>query len=251
MTVLVVDVRNSFSSIGVFEGEELVDRWRVASNPTRTADEWHVLITGLVGHGEFEAIGVSCTVPAIMTEIRSLLARHFSSVKTAIVEPGTKTGVPIHTDNPKEVGADRIVNAVAAKSLFGGPAIVVDFGTATIFDVVNAEGNFIGGVISPGIEVSLEALTSKGAQLRSVEPVAPSQTIGKNTVEAMQSGIVFGMAGLVDGIIDRILSELDEPLAPVIATGYAAESVWKECETVTHFEPDLTLIGLRLIVEKN
>ena len=251
MSTLAIDVRNSIATVGLFDGEELIDSGRMASNVSRTADEWHVLLDGLLKGAEVTGISMACTVPSILSEMRILFAQYFPDVKTVIVEPGTKTGVPIHTDNPKEVGADRIVNAVAAKARYGGPAVVVDFGTATTFDVIDANGNYIGGAISPWIEISLEALARKGAQLRSVELVAPNKTIGKNTVEAMQAGIVFGFAGLVDGVVDRILDEIVGDDIPVIATGFAANSVWQECETVTNHEPNLTLDGLRIVLEKN
>ncbi len=166
-----------------------------------------------------------------------------------IVEPGTKTGVPILTDNPKEVGADRIVNTLAAHTLYGGPCVVVDFGTSTNLDVVSAKGEFLGGALAPGIEISLDALAARAAALRKVELVAPRSVIGKNTVEALQSGALYGFAGQVDGLVDRINEEL--PLGAVIATGGLAGVVLPESRTITAHEPDLTLIGLRLVFEKN
>jgi type III pantothenate kinase len=172
----------------------------------------------------------------------------------AIVGPGVKTGVPIHTDNPREVGADRIVNALAAAELYGGPAIVVDLnGTATIFDVVDEAGRYIGGAIAPGVELSLDALARRGAQLRSVELALPRDVVGKNTVEALQSGIVFGFAGLVDGLVTRIIDSLDvDPdHVTVIATGSYPEAVVDHCATITTRDPWLTLTGLRLVHEKN
>jgi len=254
MSLLAVDVRNSFTTIGVFDGDELLSHWRLSSSLGRTADEWQVVVSGLVDparHGEIDGVALACTVPAIMAEIRTMLDRYYADAAVSIVEPGTKTGVPILTDNPREIGADRIVNSLAAHELFGGPVIVVDLGTATTFDVVDDRGRYLGGAISPGIEISLEALARKGAQLRSVELVAPRSAIAKNTVEAMRSGMVFGFAGLVDGLVDRILEELDAEDVPVVATGFAAEVVLDNCETVTVHEPHLTLTGLRLVHDRN
>jgi type III pantothenate kinase len=179
-----------------------------------------------------------------------MLQRYYADVPTVIVEPGVKTGVPILTDNPKEVGADRIVNSLAAHTLFGGPVIVVDFGTSTNIDVVSDKGEFLGGALAPGIEISIDALAMRAAQLRKVELVAPKNVIGKNTVEALQSGAIFGFAGQVDGLVDRIVDELGEVTA-VVATGGLATIVVPESDTITHYEPDLTLIGLRLIFERN
>jgi len=171
-------------------------------------------------------------------------------VPTVIVEPGTRTGVPVLTDNPKEVGSDRIVNTLAAHELFGGPAIVVDFGTSTNLDVVSAQGEFLGGALAPGIEISLDALAARAAQLRKVELVRPRSVIGKNTVEALQSGALFGFAGQVDGLVRRIVAELG-PVNAVIATGGLANIVIDESETITDHEPDLTLHGLRLVFGRN
>ena len=180
-----------------------------------------------------------------------MFARYWDHVPTVIVEPGTKTGVPLLTDNPKEVGADRIVNTLAAHHLFGGPAIVVDFGTSTNLDVVSAKGEFLGGALAPGIEISLDALASRAAQLRKVELVRPRSVIGKNTVEALQSGALYGFAGQVDGLVDRIVAELGGRVTAVVATGGLAPIVVAESRTITDHEPDLTLIGLDLIYSKN
>ena len=179
-----------------------------------------------------------------------MLDRYFADVPTVIVEPGTKTGVPVLTDNPKEVGADRIVNTIAAHHQYGGPCIVVDFGTSTNLDVVSAKGEFLGGALAPGIEISLDALAARAAQLRKVELVRPRSAIGKNTVEALQSGALYGFAGQVDGLVDRITAELGEVTA-VVATGGLAPIVVPESRRITHHDPDLTLVGLRLVFEKN
>ena len=183
-----------------------------------------------------------------------MLNSYYADLPTTIVEPGTKTGVQLLVDNPKEIGADRIVNTLAAHTLYGGPAIVVDFGTSTNLDVVSPKGEFLGGALAPGIEISVDALASRAAQLRKVELIRPKSVIGKNTVEALQSGTIFGFAGQVDGLVDRITAELareyDE--APtVIATGGLAPLIIGVAETIDEYEPDLTLIGLRLIHEKN
>jgi type III pantothenate kinase len=167
-----------------------------------------------------------------------------------IVEPGVRTGVQLAIDNPKEVGSDRVMNTLAAFTLFGGPAIVVDFGTSTNFDVISARGEFLGGVLAPGIEISVDALAARAAQLRKVELVKPPRIIGKNTVECLQSGVVYGFAGQVDGVVRGIISELGSVKA-VVATGGLAPVVIDECATVTHHEPWLTLIGLRLCYERN
>jgi len=257
MTLLCLDVSNSHTTIGVFSGDELVDHWQVSSDERRTADEWQVLITGLTarsGIDGIDAVSLCCTVPTVLVELRAMQDRYYADLPVAIVGPGVKTGVPIHTDNPREVGADRIVNALAAAELYGGPAVVVDLnGTATIFDVVDADHRYIGGAIAPGVELSLEALARRGAQLRSVELAVPRDVVGKNTVEALQSGLVFGFAGLVDGIVGRIIDSLgaDPDHVTVIATGSFPESVVDHCETITTRDPYLTLTGLRLIHEKN
>jgi type III pantothenate kinase len=200
------------------------------------------------------ALSICSTVPATLREIRTMIDSYFSELKTTIVEPGTKTGVQLLVDNPKEIGADRIVNTLAAHTLYGGPAIVVDFGTSTNLDVVSPKGEFLGGALAPGIEISVDALAARAAQLRKVELVRPKSVIGKNTVEALQSGTIFGFAGQVDGLVDRITAELakDYDEAPtVIATGGLAPLIIGVSETIDEHEPDLTLIGLRLIHEKN
>lgn len=257
MSLLCLDVSNSHTTIGAFEGEELVAHWQVSSDERRTADEWQLLISGLVEQADvkrIDAVSMCCTVPAILVELRGLQERYYGGLPVAIVGPGVKTGVPIHTDNPREVGADRIVNALAAAELYGGPAIVVDLnGTATIFDVVDDANRYIGGAIAPGVELAQEGLASRGAQLRSVELAPPRDVVGKNTVEAIQSGLIFGFAGLVDGIVARIIESLgaDPDHVTVIATGSYPEAVIDQCSTITTRDPWLTLTGLRLIHEKN
>ncbi|MFD9406284.1 type III pantothenate kinase [Streptomyces sp. NPDC059989] len=263
--LLTIDVGNTHTVLGLFDGEEIVEHWRISTDPRRTADEMAVLMQGLMGmhpmlgnelgdgiHG----IAICSTVPSVLHELREVTRRYYGDVPAVLVEPGIKTGVPILMDNPKEVGADRIINAVAAVELYGGPAIVVDFGTATTFDAVSTKGEYVGGVISPGIEISMEALGVRGAQLRKIELARPRNVIGKSTVEAMQSGVVYGFAGQVDGIVTRMAKELagangDPDDVRVIATGGLAPIVLGESSVIDDHEPWLTLIGLRLVYERN
>jgi len=189
-------------------------------------------------------------VPAVQHELRTVFSKQYAGVPAVIVEPGVKTGVQLHYDNPRELGADRIVNTLAAYTLFGGPSVVVDFGTSTNFDVVGPKGEFLGGVLAPGIDVSMEALASRAARLLKVELARPRSVIGKSTVEALQSGMLYGFASQVDGIVDRIIGEIGPPTA-VVATGGLAPLVLEESRTITHHEPELTLIGLRLVFERN
>jgi type III pantothenate kinase len=256
MTLLAADIRNSDTVLGLLEADEVVAHWRVSTDERRTADEWAVLLRGLLADAgrEMDGLVVCSTVPAVLHEWRDMLGRHFSAIPSVVVEPGVRTGVPVLTDNPREVGADRIVNALAAASEFGGPAIVVDFGgTATTFDVVNPAGQYIGGAIAPGIELSLEALGRRGAQLRKVELQRPRTVIAKNTVEALQSGMIFGMAAQVDGVVARMIAEMAVPVdeVSVIATGHLAPLVRAECSCFTAHSPWLTLHGLRLVFERN
>ena len=249
--LLTIDVGNTNTVIGCFDGEKLVDSWRINTDARATADEVALLLRGLLAN-QVEPTGVvACsTVPALLHELRAVFERYYADVPTVIVEPGVKTGVPILYDNPREVGSDRIVNALAAYTLYGGPAIVVDFGTSTNFDVVSDKGEFLGGALAPGIEISGDALAARAARLLKVELVQPRAVIGKSTVEALQSGIIFGFAGQIDGLVRRITAELGGVRA-VIATGGLAPLVLEETETITAHEPDLTLIGLRLVYERN
>lgn len=250
--LLAIDVGNTNTDLGLFDGEALVGSYRTKTDPRSTADEIALVFRGLLANDPPPTgIAVCSTVPAVLREMRSMLHRYYADLPIVIVEPGIKTGVGVLTDNPKEVGTDRIMNTLAAYELYGGPAIVVDFGTSTNFDVVSARGEFIGGALSAGIEISVEALASRAAQLRRVELVKPRSVIGKNTVEALQSGTVYGFAGQVDGLVDRISAELDQPIAAVIATGGLSKVVLSESRTITNYEPALTLIGLRLVFEKN
>lgn len=252
--LLTVDVGNTNTVLGIFEGKELIKSWRVKTDPRTTADELWLQFSALITGYKLTGLSICSTVPATLRELRTMINTYFADLPTTIVEPGTKTGVQLLVDNPKEIGADRIVNTLAAHTLYGGPAIVVDFGTSTNLDVVSPKGEFLGGSLAPGIEISVDALASRAAQLRKVELIRPKSVIGKNTVEALQSGTIFGFAGQVDGLVDRITAELAqeyEEAPTVIATGGLAPLIIGVAETIDEYEPDLTLIGLRLIHEKN
>ena len=254
--LLTIDVGNTNTVLGVFNKDKLEQSWRVKTDPRDTADELWLQYSALVAGFDITGVAICSTVPAVLREIRKLIDDHYSDIKSVIIEPGVKTGVPLLVDNPKEIGADRIVNSLAAFTLYGsdGPSIVVDFGTSTNLDVVSPKGEFLGGALAPGIEISVEALAARAAQLRKVELVKPKSVIGKNTVEALQSGTIFGFAGQVDGLVDRITAELADSYSKkpiVIATGGLAPLIVGVSETIEHYEPNLTLIGLRLIHERN
>ncbi len=258
--LLAVDVGNTNTVLGMFDGNEVVEDWRIATVPDRTADEIAVVLQGLLGQSalvkdaDVSGIALCSTVPSVLHEMREMCRRYYGDVTTVIVEPGVKTGVPVRVDNPKEVGSDRIMNALAAVHLYGGPAIVVDFGTSTNFDVISARGEFIGGALAPGIEISVDALSRRAAQLLKVELTRPHRVIGRNTVESLQSGIIYGFAGQVEGIVARITRELapDDPESvTVIATGGLAPLLLDEVGVVDAYEPWLTLTGLRLVYERN
>src|SRR3954471_3258515 len=256
MPLLAADIGNSHTQLGLLTAGEVRADWRVATDERRTSDEWAVLLRGLLGDAldDVDGIAVCATVPAVLREWREMLPRHFPGVPAVVVEPGVRTGIPVLMDNPREVGTDRIINALAAATEFGGPAIVVDFGgTATTFDVVNGKGQYVGGAIAPGLEVSLEALGRRGAQLREVELARPRTVIAKNTVEALQSGMVFGVAAQVEGIVARMIEELraDPDDVRVIATGYLAPLIVEECRCFTDSAPWLTLRGLELVFSRN
>ncbi len=257
MTLLCLDVRNSSTTIGLFDGAELLDTWRVSTDARRTADEWGLLITGLVERTQLvehlDGACVSSTVPSVRHEVRTMLAAYCSHLHIVVVGPGVKSGLQVFMDNPREVGTDRVANAVAAAAVVGGPCIVVDFETATTFEVIDAKGRYVGGAIAPGIEMSVTALGERGAQLRQVELDRPRSVIAKNTVEALQSGAVFGFAAQVEGIVARMVAELDLDVddIEVVATGHLGSAVIGECRVFTRHEPSLTLDGLRLIYERN
>ncbi len=250
--LLAIDVGNTNTVLGLFQDDRLVHSWRIKTDARDTADEMALVYRGLLTDAPtITGVSLCSTVPSVLRELRTMITRYWTHLPAVIVEPGTKTGVSLLTDNPKEVGADRIVNTLAAHHMFGGPAIVVDFGTSTNLDVISPKGDFLGGALAPGIELSLDALAQRAAQLRKVELVRPRSVIGKNTVEALQSGALYGFAGQVDGLVDRIIAELGGTVTAVIATGGLAPIVVAESRTITHHEPDLTLIGLRLVYAKN
>lgn len=251
--LLTADVGNTETVLGVFDGPELAHTWRLSTQPERSADELALVFSGLLEHRglsleKLSGLCIASVVPDVTQQLREMAARYLS-FEPLVVGPGTKTGVSILTDNPREVGADRIVNTLAAYTRFGGPAIVVDFGTGTNFDVVSENGEFLGGVIAPGLQISAATLVQRAARLTRVELEAPPSVVGKNTVEAIQSGLVFGTAGEVDGIVERIRRELGG--ATTIATGGLAPVVIPHCRTIDHHEPFLTLEGLRLVHGKN
>lgn len=257
MTLLCADIGNAHTVLGLLEDSEVRAHWRVSTDERRTSDEWAVLVRGLVdgveGEVELSGIAVCATVPAVLHEWREMLETHFSEVPAVVVEPGVRTGVPVLMDNPREVGADRIINALAAAHLYEGPTIVVDFGIATTFDVVSATGQYIGGAIAPGLEISLEALGRRGAQLRKVELLRPRSVIAKNTVEALQSGMLYGYASQVDGLVARMVRELGvgDGSVNVVSTGHLATLVRDECTSFTDHAPYLTLRGLELVFRRN
>jgi type III pantothenate kinase len=252
--LLAVDVGNTEITIGVFQGGELAQHWRAATVAERTADEHALLLGGFLGQeglglGDATGVVVSSVVPRLTQALREMV-RRYCEVEPLVIEPGIRTGLPILTDNPREVGADRVVNAIAAYAAFGGPVVVVDFGTATTFDAVSERGEHLGAAIAPGIQISMNALVERTAQLRRVELVAPRSVIGKNTVESLQAGAIWGFAGQVDGIVRRMVAELGGT-ATVVATGGLAGAVLEACETVQRHEPWLTLHGLRIIWDRN
>lgn len=253
--LLTIDVGNTNTVLGIFDGNVLVRSWRVKTDSRNTSDELWLQYGSLVSSFTLTGLAICSTVPATLRELRTMIDAYFPELRTTIVEPGVKTGVPLLYDNPKEIGADRIVNTLAAHTLYPhGPAIVVDFGTSTNFDVVSDKGEFLGGALAPGIEISVDALVAHAAQLRKVELLRPRSVIGKNTVEALQSGTIYGFAGQVDGLVHRITKELEQTYSQsptVLATGGLAPLVVGISETIAHHEPDLTLIGLRLIHERN
>lgn len=248
--LLAIDVGNTNTVLGIFEGNQLVNSWRVRTDSRATADELALQVRGLLDEHRVSGLSIASTVPAVLHELRLMVSRYYGALPTIVVEPGVRTGVPLLYDNPREVGPDRIVNALAAFHLYGGPAVVVDFGTSTNFDVVSANGEFLGGVLAIGVEVGIDALAARGARLFKVELGRPRSVIGKSTAEALQSGVLYGTVGQVDGLVRRIVSELGGS-AHVIATGGLASLVLADSETIGHYEPDLTLIGLRLVFERN
>lgn len=260
--LLCVDAGNTQIALGLYRepgaGEPvvrpaLVRDWRMRTDPRMTADELDLAFRGLLGGFSDRVTGVAAlsTVPSLLRELRLLIDRRDDP--HVVVGPGVRTGVPLLVDNPREVGADRVMNTLAAHRLFGTACVVVDFGTSTNIDVVSAKGEFLGGALAPGIEISLEALAARAAALRSVELVAPRSVIGKNTVECLQSGVLYGSAGQIDGLVRRIVDELGPKAGPVtvLGTGGLAPLMAGISGTITEYVPDLTLLGLRLTYLRN
>jgi len=273
--LLAIDIGNTQTVIGLFSSPgdglgpapdanavdgpnaveaDLVDHWRIATNAERTSDEHALVVQEFLGfHGfsfddDIDGIAISSVVPRSTAAFRQMTEKYFG-FRPVVIEPGVRTGMPILTENPREVGADRIANAVAAIDLFGGPAIVIDFGTATTYDALSANGEYLGGVIAPGVEISMDALYTRAAALRRVELVEPRSIIGRTTIESIQAGAIFGFAGQVDGICRRLTDELGAP--NVVATGGLAELIAPHTATIDRVEPWLTLHGLRLVFARN
>jgi len=252
--LLVVDVGNTQTHFGVFRGEELADHWRFATVRDSTADQVGAALRNLLGlrgysFDDLDASIVSSTVPALEPEWTEMADRYLGHTMLT-VGPGTRTGMAIRYDNPREIGADRLVNAVAIRERFGGPAVCVDFGTATTFDVVSRDGEYLGGAIMTGIEISLEALTERGARLPKIDLAPPRSVIGKNTIDAIRSGVVYGYAGAIDAILRRLYDELGER-TDVIATGGLSHLVAPYSEEIEEIDDMLTLTGLRLLHGRN
>ncbi|HBY57864.1 MAG TPA: type III pantothenate kinase [Candidatus Atribacteria bacterium] len=252
--ILVIDVGNTHTVIGVYDEKKLLSYWRISTDLNKTEDEYGILVKNLISNSnlslsDIKSVVISCVIPPVSWILKKMSIDYFK-VTALVVDPGIKTGIHIKTDNPKEVGADRIVNAIAAYKLYGGPVIIVDFGTATTFCAVNAEGEYLGGAIAPGIEISAEALFEKTAKLPKVELIKPKHCIGSNTVSAMQSGLFFGYLGLTNELIRRFKKELGED-SLVVATGGYAELIGNESKIIDKVNPFLTLQGLRIIYEMN
>lgn len=254
--LLAVDVGNTQTHLGVFKKDYLFQEWRASTDSRRTADELALMfghflsLADLSFSRQISGVVISSVVPPVTQELREMTLRYFGFAPV-VVEPGTKTGIAVLTDNPREVGADRIANAVAAHHMFSGaPSIVVDFGTALTVDAVSAAGEYLGGAIAPGLETSASALFNSTAQIQRVELVAPPHALGKSTVTCVQSGLIYGTAGLVDGLIERVAEETGGT-SNVVATGGFAATVVKHCRLIGHVEPMLTLTGLRLIFDRN
>lgn len=252
--ILVIDVGNTHTVIGVYKEEKLLGYWRISTDLNKTEDEYGMLVKNLLSNSnlslsDIKSVVISCVIPPVSWILKKMSIDYFK-VSALVVGPGIKTGICIKTDNPKEVGADRIVNAIAAYKLHGGPVIIVDFGTATTFCAVDKEGVYLGGAIAPGLEISAEALFEKTAKLPKIELIKPKHSIGSNTITAMQSGIFFGYLGLTNELIRRFKRELGED-SVVVATGGQAELIGSESKLIDKINPLLTLEGLRLIYEMN
>ncbi|MFC4075505.1 type III pantothenate kinase [Salinithrix halophila] len=252
--LLVMDVGNTHIVLGLYQGDELVHHWRIHTDRRSTEDEYGMRLKNLfhhVGVSLEEVDGVAiCSVVPPLTHVLKLLTKKYFQLTPLIVGPGVKTGLNIQYETPREVGADRIVNAVAALERYGTPVIVVDFGTATTFCFINEEGRYIGGAITPGINVATEALYERASQLTRVEIVKPESVVGRNTVKAVQAGVFYGYVGVVDGIVSRMRNQLRE-IPTVVATGGLAELICGDTQTIDEVDPLLTLEGLKLVFERN
>jgi type III pantothenate kinase len=252
--LLVVDIGNTNTVLGVYRGEALVHHWRLATSHSRTSDEYAVLLRQLfemagIGLRDVHGCIVACVVPPMLSTIVRMVESYFG-LTPMVVGPGIRTGMPILYENPREVGADRIVNAVAAFARYAEACIVVDLGTATTFDAISKKGEYMGGAIVPGVTISAEALFQRASKLPRVDITAPPRVIGRNTVNSMQSGIVFGYVSLIDGMVKRICTEYGEPMK-VIATGGLSGLFAEHSDSIDDFDPDLTLTGLRILFERN
>lgn len=252
--LLCIDIGNTNILLGLYRGEELAAHWRIATDHQRLADEYAVLLIELFNHkaydvGDVDGIAIASVVPPLTSTFVTLSQEYFDC-SPLVLDAGVRTGVSVRYDSPRDVGADRIANAVAAHQLYGGPACVVDFGTATTFDAISAEGSYLGGAIAPGIVIAMEALFARTAKLPRIDLTRPPKAVGSNTVQAIQSGVLFGYVGLVEGMVARFRQELGTGMK-VIATGGLAQIIAKETDVIQFVDPWITLKGLRLIYEMN